>query len=404
MKIALLRTLSSSCHPGRGKSRVSGVALIFTALMALFPVFSILARAQTEATASPPLLWSYECVTCIFPPSSTHGYYVSVGIDPQGYGHLFYDSSVNGLTMAYQSAGGWNFSLVDNSCSLSRNLFLGVETNGYEQVFYQCDDRSIRYGYRDAGGWHTQTVLQAADFVWGLLPAQTISITALALDAANQPHGLVQALFNQETSLIYYVHLSSGEWQKEAVGPGEDGDLALGPNGLPFIARVYRTWELGTPQDGFLELSYRDPYGWHVEEVAHPPQGLNVAMAIDSTGQPHIVTNGGAAPGNYYWKSATSWNAEAVMVGDSPVLLLNPQDLPSISSNNSVSLMYAIRQPEGWRSGGVGNLAFASRPGMAMDSRGNIFFAYSEANTHYVVLVRPYTGSIYTFYMPTLFK
>ena len=360
-------------------------------------------RTEAESPIYLPHFWNRECLTC--DQSILPGFKVSLDIDQQGYPHLVADvtnSITNTYTIMnfYQDALGWHTQIVDDKADGGFSLYLKLDSFGYEHILYNDSDSYIKYAYRDQVGWHVQRIFSLSDFGDPLTP-QIIHVDSLVIDSNNRPHASIEAIINQDTTLIYYIYLSETGWQKEEVGEGDHGSVALDSSDTPHFAYATRIWDGLDVVDRVLSCAYRDSLGWHTEEVAHQV-GQRVAMAVDGNGFPHIAT-GGYYLLEYHHKDENGWYRETLGGGSeqNPHILLNSQGKPFIGINECCGhIAYAFWSQDGWIKGQIPNPYYYAAMGMAMDNNEDIHFAFRETLSYDVIYLSPYKGPIYSFYLP----
>ncbi|RMF48419.1 MAG: hypothetical protein D6755_03885 [Anaerolineae bacterium] len=365
-------------------------------------------RAEAKSPTSLPHFWNRECLTC--DQSILPGFEVSLDIDQQGYPHLVADvknsiTNTHTITSFYQDALGWHSQIVDDSIYAEFSLIVKLDSNDYEHILYDESELYIKYAYRDQNGWHVQRIFSFADFVYDSLTPQIIQVDSLVIDSNDRPHASVRAIINKDTTVVYYIYLTETGWQKEMVGEGDHGAVALDSSDTPHFAYVTSVWDYLHVVDRILSYSYRDSLGWHTEEVAHQV-GQRVAMAVDGNGFPHIVT-GGYYLLEYHHKDENGWHRETLGDGSeqNPHILLNSQGKPFIGINECCGhLAYAFWSQDGWIKGQIPNPYYYAAMGMAMDNNEDIHFAFRETTTYDVIYLSPYKGPIYSFYLPIVVR
>jgi hypothetical protein len=177
--------------------------------------------------------------------------------------------------------------------------------------------------------------------------------------------------------------------------------VALDSSGTPHLAYVNLFFD-GYTVDSILTYAYRDGPGWQSEQVAHQV-APRVAIAVDGNGFPHIVSCDDYFVMEYHHKEENGWHREALGGGSSqnPYILLNSQGKPLIGFNDYERITYALLRQDGWwEMGQTQNPFWHSSIGMAMDGIDRVHFAFRDSSTHDVIYSSPYTGPIYSMYMP----
>lgn len=384
------------------------ICIVFCAFFMFLGWLHVQAKGDVVTTSQQSPFWNRECLTCdqlILP-----GRIASLYIDQQGYPHLISDVT-NQITNTYTIMSfykdnlGWHAQIVDDIVDSGFSLYSKVDYLGYGHILYNDPDLYIKYAYEDQNGWHTQQIFSFSDF-GDLLTAQMIHVDSLVIDSNNRPHASVEAIINQSTTLVYYIYLSETGWQKEKVGEGDHGAVALDLSDTPHVAYVTRVWDGFTVVDRILSYAYWDVSEWHTEEVAHQV-GSRVAMALDESGFPHIVSGNYYYPLEYHHKDETGWHRETLggSIAQNPHILLNSDGKPFIGFNECCGhISYAFWSPSGWQRGQIPNPYFYAGIGMAMDGNEEIHFAFRETSTYDVIYLSPYIGPIYSVYMPILVR
>jgi hypothetical protein len=385
------------------EGKIVNLLVILGVSIALFGLMAAQAGMGSTATSS-PLFWSRLCLTC--DQSILPGHIASLDIDQQGYPHLVADvtnsiTNTYSLTNFYQDTLGWHSQIIDDVSDYGSTLVFRLDLNDKEHVLYNESELYIKYAYRDQDGWHVQSIFSFADF-GDLYTAQIIRVDSLVIDYAGHPHATVQAIINQDTTLVYYIYLTESGWQKEQVGEGDHGAVALDGSGNPHFAYVTRIWDGLVVVDHLLSYAYLDNLGWHTEEVAHQT-GPRVTIAIDGNSFPHIVSGDYYFPLEYHHKDTSGWHRETLggSIAQNPHILLDIEGNPYIGFNECCGhIAYAFWEQDEWRKGQIPNPYFYTGMGMAMDGEESIHFTFRETSTYDVIYLYPYTGPIYTLNMP----
>lgn len=384
------------------KSKITNLLIIFGVCFTTLGLLSV--RAEVEKQVSQSHFWTRECLTC--DQSIWSNYRVSLDIDQQGYPHIISDvtnkiTNIYTIVNFYKDDLGWHSQVLDDDTDSGFSLYLRLDSFGCEHILYNDSDLYIKYAYRDQSGWNIQRIFSFADF-GDPLTAQIIHADSLVIDSNNHPHASIEAIINQGTTLVYYIYFSETGWQKEEVGEGDHGAVALDLLDTPHFAYVTSIWDGFTVADRILSYAYRDDLGWHTEEVAHQV-GPRVAIAVDGYGFPHIVSGDYYYPVEYHYKDETGWHRETLggSIAQNPHILLDGQGKPFIGFNECCGhLTYAFWSEDGWEKGQIPNPYFYAGMGMAMDLDEDIHFAFRETSTYDVIYLYPYTGPIYTLNMP----
>jgi len=375
------------------------LALIFVFLMVG------LSSAHAVALSSPahPILWLKECLTC--GQNVSYGNLVGLAIDQQNDIHYVYNhmaSSAYTITASYQDNAGWHTQAIDNQCGLTfGRLNIQVDVNGFEHILYDCDGSTIHYAYRDPNGWHTGEIFQAADFGYPY-PAQDIRVNSLVLDSAGRPRASIVAMINRGLTLTYFVYLTERGWRMIQVGAGDFGAIALDALDQPLAVYSTRIWdEQGLLANITLTYAYLDQLGWHPHMIQSQNAGLEVAIAVDKSGMPGVLTNSGL----YSTPVGNSWISEQVYAGQNPILLLDKLDRPYFSGTDGwKDIVFSFKQDQRLVYGTISGMTLGGKESMALDSADNLHLAYREDGTYNVIHLYPFMGPIHQLYLPAFYK
>jgi hypothetical protein len=170
--------------------------------------------------------------------SAAVGYNVSLAVTSSGLAHILYwasVSSINSLYYAYESGGYFYPSLVDSvDFVMGQRGAITVDSSGYPYVAYPAylgsQNTVVRAGYR-SGSW----------FIAQADPSTSVQGSAsITLDPAHTAHGVYGRANGSTTEVVYATQVGTS-WRAEVVGAGEVGSnhaLAIDSSGNPHLVFV----------------------------------------------------------------------------------------------------------------------------------------------------------------------
>ncbi len=192
----------------------------------------------------------------------------------------------------------------------------------------------------------------------------------IALDASGRPHVIYvehREVVSGFDDQLWYAYWDGVRWQRDLVATaqkmGDQGGyfaLALAPNGFPMIAYASGT----AISDQTLHYATWDGAQWQISDTGAPADHGQVAMALDSTGQPHIVSLDSMENKLLY----TFWNGSAWqtdLIADintpndaNPSLAMDAAGQPHVSFADRLAgeMLYATDDGQGWGTMVVNNV------------------------------------------------
>jgi len=249
--------------------------------------------------------------------------------------HLSYYDRVNGhLKYAWFNGATWQIETADYGDSVGNGSSLALDSAGHPHISYTGKAGSLRYAVHDGLGWNIEVVSLAggyrpslaldaagnphiAHYDWRVTGRYTFTSTVLytyqngadwittALANGSGPslaldtHGLPQVSYVGEGGSIHYQRYTGAEWQAELVDArggspdtGPETFLALDRANQPHL--VFSTRNLASDNAGYfskLVYAFRDPLGWHSEDVDLPPNQSPrfLSLKLGANGNPSLT-------------------------------------------------------------------------------------------------------------------
>jgi hypothetical protein len=214
--------------------------------------------------------------------------------------------------------------------------------------------------------------------------------TSLVLDVDGQPH----IGYEGDTTLKYAYKDSTG-WKFESVGgEGQGGQflsIALDNSGMAWISSYYES-EQKTLNIAHREVESRKAASWQIEEVDHSQgSGRNNSLVLDAKDLAHtsygIYAEYVGTGLMYARREPDGWKIEAVDLtssGEHSSLALDENGNPCVSYQAGANLWYASRETGGWQrilveAGGSGSLGQYNS--LAVDEAGYAHISYYNQNS-----------------------
>ena len=238
----------------------------------------------------------------------------SVAVDSSGNPHISYlDYNTGQLHLASLTAWGpdtWSNVIVDAGAQVGQGARLAIDRFGQAHIAYMDLTHGVmKYAARLQGIWQT-TVVNVA----GMKPAHG---HALAVDSTGKPY---IAYSDASAQKIMLASLNGSNWTAEAAADDTGKDIEKFIS-LAFDAadNPHISFHDSTLTEINLKYAHKSNGAWQVSVVDVLPKGITGlynAIAIDSSGNPHISYY------NYYGHSLfyASWNGstwDKVQVDDS---------------------------------------------------------------------------------------
>lgn len=215
------------------------------------------------------------------------GQYCSLALDAAGQPHIAYYYATEGdLRYAYRDAGGWHIENVDAAPSPIAGKWnsITLDAQGYPHISYYHESwQQLRHAYKDGTGWHSE----------GVDISQAGRYTSIAMNlAGTYPRISYQKI--STTDLMYAYKDGTGWHTMTAYADPDDSAagaytaLRINDQDFPVIA-----FARGVDLKYVAMYTYYDGMFWHPSLVDAPSigsVGLWNTLALDATGQAHVVT------------------------------------------------------------------------------------------------------------------
>jgi hypothetical protein len=280
---------------------------------------------------------------------SKGGAYNSIAVDASGNPHISYldDSNPMDYVLRHASLNGksWHHEIVDSGDVGWWNA-IAVDSLGHIHISYLADKptSSLRYAHFDGAGWSVTTVDSTGGYS-----------TSIAVDADNRPH-ISYVSYADFRYYVKYAYFDGENWSAEAI-PSDpvlwDGrtSIAVIPSG-----KVHITF---STVSGQVQWATNASGSWEVRPVG---EGIEPSLALDSSGNPHIVFNSEATGDIFYsrydgdeWSHENLTGFEGEGAGETPDIALDSQGRPHVT--------IGVYVPVG--EGGVEILVYGRFDGMA---------------------------------------
>ena len=253
---------------------------------------------------------------------SKGGAYNSIAVDASGNPHISYldDSNPMDYVLRHASLNGksWHHEIVDSGDVGWWNA-IAVDSLGHIHISYLADKptSSLRYAHFDGAGWSVTTVDSTGGYS-----------TSIAVDVDNRPH-ISYVDFNGN---LKYAHFDGATWLMEAI-PDVSAlwfgrtSIAMAPSGAVNItfSTMNRLVQWATNASG----------PWEVRTVG---DGIQPSLALDSSGNPHIVFNSETTRDIFYsrydgsnWSHQNLTEFEGEGSGEEPDIALDSLDRPHVT-------------------------------------------------------------------------
>ena len=277
---------------------------------------------------------------------SKGGAYNSIAVDPSGNPHISYldDSNPMDYVLRHASLNGksWHHEIVDSGDVGWWNA-IAVDSLGHIHISYLSDKptASLRYAFFDGAGWSVTTVDSSGGYS-----------TSIAVDVDNQPH----ISYVDYGGNLKYARRDGATWIAQAipdVSASWDGrtSIAMGSSGAVNIAFSTMSHQ--------VQWATKILESWEVRPVG---EGIQPSLALDRSGNPHIVFNSEATGDIFYsrydgdeWSHENLTGFEGEGAGEKPDIALDSQGRPHVT--------IGVYVPVG--EGGVEILVYGRFDGMA---------------------------------------
>lgn len=248
---------------------------------------------------------------------SKGGEYNSIAIDSAGHPHISYLDNSNPsdyvLKHAYFDGRTWKTETVDSG-DVGWWSAIAIDSLDHIHISYHADkpSSSLKYAYFNGTVWNL-IIVDSGGYS-----------TALAIDSNNRPHITYITVTNE----LKYIRYDGVNWLTETIA---EGALWFGSTSLALTSsdKAYISFS-----DSFLPrrlfVASNATGVWELQNLA---DGRSSSLALDSSGNPHIVyyrEDTQELKYSYYYGSAWKTYAASVLA-DSPHIALDAFNLPHIS-------------------------------------------------------------------------
>ncbi|MEI6915539.1 MAG: hypothetical protein WCL39_10435, partial [Armatimonadota bacterium] len=267
-------------------------------------LFLVLFLAIGNATALPTISWDTPAFVQEY-DSLING--VSIAYDSANHPHVSYVSYSAGNILKYAHFDGVNWVVESlNSVSVMSsmdNTSIQIDSAGYPHI--ACTGRTSDYVYKDAGGWHYEDIADAV-----VNPSLRIGtdgksrVTYYDTHLAAYRYSVRTAGVWASETIAAYPGVPSPEWCSLAL------DAANGPR-VSFCDDV----------NSDLKYAYKTGSAWIVLTLDSGSDltGYRNDIEMDASGYPHIAyTDGTAGKLRHVWLTASGWNWEEITTGSGP--------------------------------------------------------------------------------------
>jgi len=298
----------------------------------------------------------------------------AIALDAAGDPHISFldDSHPNNYRLRHGSLTGnsGKVETVDQG-DAGWDTSIAVDSVGHLHVSYhKTDNRTqtsgLHYAFFDGSSWTVTMVDSGAGLA-----------TSIAVDANDLPH--ISYVGGVNGDELRYAHFDGSNWIVEVARPGPLSAIYFGGTSLALTSTgaahiTFSDWNL--PRGLHHATNANGP--WEVDDIG---EGLDSSLAIDSTGNLHVVFAVETTPAlDYAVSDGNTWTLSTIVAGaaDHPGLALDPDDRPHVSfyedfarNGHHVEFLEYARLDSGkWLIQPVLGNAAAERSGIALDSLG----------------------------------
>lgn len=275
----------------------------------------------------------------------------SIAVNAAGLPSVSYASYEASLVLkfaSYSPSTGWSIETVPGIVLTQQPVSLALKADGSPAIV-ASNSAGLLYVYRDGSGWHVETIAS---------PTGVGGDRVIAVDGAGRVH---VAYANAAGRMTHSYRDGSG-WHPQVVDAastaGSAWSLALDSLGNPRIVYV-------DTASGMLKAAIKDAGGWTVETIG-AAEDWPVSLAVDSAGYPGV---GYVQSGiRYAWRTAGSWQSEAVTGFSGPPLTLSLARTSAGAASMMVKGAFWQRAAGGWQT--VGGAECEQLGTLALDGLG----------------------------------
>ncbi|MCK5774341.1 MAG: hypothetical protein KAH57_11180 [Thermoplasmata archaeon] len=215
------------------------------------------------------------------------------------------------------------------------SVSMKLDSNGYPVILhliYQSGSRYIALSSWNGTDWEESLI--------DTLGSRSY-YSSLAIDSDDHPH----VTFYNDTSMdLMYAVWNGTDWEKTIVDSygqvGEYSGMVLDGDDHPHIAYFNRS-------DYSLKYSYKNTTGWHQMDLIDSQYGFLYSspdIALDSSGNPHILVQNGSQYLDYIFYDGTGWNYTKSIVQTYSSPFGRDISALELDSSDNVHIIYANTQ------------------------------------------------------------
>jgi len=310
--------------------------------------------------------------------SGSVGAYNDIAVDSSGNVHIsYYDGANRAVKYATNASGSWRTETVGsvgNSVFLDTILYLDSSDNPHI-VYYDFSSDSLIQATRASGVWQLQTFIN--------LGIKKDYRPSIAVDSSGNIH-IAYCDTSVSPRELKYVSNVSGAWQTKTA----DSDcsyvaLAVNSTGEPHIVYFYYAYVNGV---NYQELRYATIVSgtWQIETISSNAYFAKISLSLDVSGNVHTIFQEEFSGLKYATNASGSWSTEKIDDGS----ISNSSISIDSSGNAYVSyyddfpnkdLRYATNATGSWRTEAVDTLGNVGEyNAIAVDSSGNVHISYFD--------------------------
>lgn len=307
----------------------------------------------------------------------------SLALDSQGRTHVV--AGYDELYHIWHDGNIWQFEVVDAGPWVGKWASLALDDADHPHIsYYDWDNTCLKYAYWDGGAWHIAAPDCEGNVGWD---------THLVLDSDNHPHISYTKAASFSEQDLRYAHWDGSQWVVETIEAGNncrvggDNAIALDSTGRPHVS--YNDSGPGI-EPYRLKHAVRDGGGWITETLESGGFIGNNVLAIDNVDHLHVVYQTAETEDHLkyaYWNGA-SWQTETLFSQDGAMdglsLALDANQRPHFSYYHGVNgtreLRYVVWNGATWQNevadANLEGTNWMEATSLALDAQGKPHIAY----------------------------